>query len=489
MMTSPTNDTIIGSRYVLDTPIGKGAMGEVFRAKDRLTGKMVALKQLPPTSPLIGEDALEEYRTAIIREFQFLATLRHPNIINVYDFGFDPARGPFFVMELLENAHPVTYLPNKQTPLIADRLVQILRTLQYLHRRGIAHCDLKPANLLLVNELVIFLDLGMARLFHETTDPGGSIAYSPYEIVIRLISDPNDAPPIDFPKVDLYSAGAVGYEIATGHPPFSDEDLETLAVMILETQPDMKGTEPFTTVFGRLLQKDPKERYPDAKSAIIDITTAAGIPSLEAETETLRESFLQAATFVGRKPELTRLAEAVRLASAGQGSAWLIGGESGIGKSRFASEIAIHALVKGFLVLRGQAVSESGNTYQLWRPLLRHLCLTAQVTELDAQVLKTIIPDVDELLGRTVDLPPSVDPKTAQERLMAAIERLFQQYTRPLMLVLEDLQWADEESLTVLSTLQRLIPNHALLILATFRNDETSDLPKRLPQMQYMQLG
>lgn len=121
-MVSRAHAAIIGNRYVLEEPIGQGAMGIVFKAKDRLTGNMVALKQLP-LEEQIDESALEEYRTAIIREFQFLATLRHPNIITVYDFGFDSNHHPYFVMELLEKAYPVTQVTHKSTEIIADRFV------------------------------------------------------------------------------------------------------------------------------------------------------------------------------------------------------------------------------------------------------------------------------------------------------------------------------------------------------------------------------
>src|SRR4051812_22996036 len=98
---------LIGSRYVLQEKLGAGGMGAVFRAADRLTGQAVALKQLPPHYPLSDPDADLPQRLALSHEFQTLASLRHPNIITVLDYGFDEDQRPYFTMSLLETAQPL----------------------------------------------------------------------------------------------------------------------------------------------------------------------------------------------------------------------------------------------------------------------------------------------------------------------------------------------------------------------------------------------
>jgi serine/threonine protein kinase len=145
-------------------------MGAVFRADDRLTDMTVALKQvtLPPqqlnSSAQSSPGQSDSFRLALAQEFKVLASLRHPHIISVLDYGFDAARQPFLTMELLENAPTLIEAGrhlsgNEQVTL----LVQLLQALAYLHRRGIIHRDLKPDNVVVIAGQVKVLDFGLAN--------------------------------------------------------------------------------------------------------------------------------------------------------------------------------------------------------------------------------------------------------------------------------------------------------------------------------------
>ena len=130
------------------------------------------------------------------------------------------------------------------------------------------------------------------------------------------------------------------------------------------------------------------------------------------ESFVIRESYLQAAEFVGRQSEMAQLQAAMAAAQAGRGSSWLIGGESGVGKSRLLSELRIQALVEGAIVLRGQSVDSRGHLpYQLWRDVVRRLILTTRLTPLARGVLQTIVPDIAELLEQSVSPPPLLQGK------------------------------------------------------------------------------
>src|SRR5262245_10335440 len=153
---------LLGGRYQVLNRIGSGGMGVVYRALDRLTGGVVTLKQLHPTLAPYGSGG-SDGRLELAREFTLLASLRHPNIISVLDYGFDASGLPFFTMDLEENAVTIIEAARGRPLLVqVDLLVQTLRALAYLHRHGIVHRDLKPANVLVVHGVVKVLDFGLS---------------------------------------------------------------------------------------------------------------------------------------------------------------------------------------------------------------------------------------------------------------------------------------------------------------------------------------
>jgi tetratricopeptide (TPR) repeat protein len=190
---------------------------------------------------------------------------------------------------------------------------------------------------------------------------------------------------------------------------------------------------------------------------------------------------------VGREKELGQLTDALREAMAGHGSAWLVGGESGVGKSRLLEELRSLALVEGALVLRGQAVSEGSSPYNVWRQAVRLPALLTELNDLEAGVLKPLVPDLSDLLGREVPDAPEIDPQATQDRLMTVIEDLFHRQPQPTVILLEDLHWA-QAGLTVLARLVRSVAESRLLIVGSYRDDDRADLPSMLPGMQVLKL-
>src|SRR5688572_25094517 len=157
---------LIGGRYAIERPLGEGGMGIVFRAQDRLSGKVVALKQVlihPTQLEFSSKGNFTDARIALSYEFRVLATLRHPNIVSVLDYGFDDKLQPYFTMELLPNS--VSLLnggKNLGEDGKVDLILQLLQGLSYLHGRGLWHRDLKPSNVLVVDEQVKIIDFGLA---------------------------------------------------------------------------------------------------------------------------------------------------------------------------------------------------------------------------------------------------------------------------------------------------------------------------------------
>src|SRR6202050_2683824 len=147
-----------------------------------------------------------------------------------------------------------------------------------------------------------------------------------------------------------------------------------------ELNPDAKPG--LDAVLGRLLARSPNDRYSRALEVIEELSAAIAEPP-PAETTAIRESFLQAAEFVGREHEIGEFRKLLHGLDTGRGGAILIGGESGVGKSRLIEEIRTEALVRGVLVMRGQAVAAAGLPYRDWREPLRGLCLSSELRDED----------------------------------------------------------------------------------------------------------
>lgn len=147
----------------------------------------------------------------------------------------------------------------------------------------------------------------------------------------------------------------------------------------------------------------------------------------------------------------------------------------------------MQALVEGATVLRGQAREGGGLPYQLWRDIVRRLLLMTETTALQQGILKPLVPDIERLLDATVPDAPTLEGEAGQERLRLTIMELVRSANGPLLLLLEDLHWA-AESLEVLKHLAPLAAELPLLLVGTYRNDETPTLAQSLPDMRPMTL-
>lgn len=551
-------------------------MGEVFRAQDRLTGQLVALKRirLPfPTAPVDGNGnarlgkaatvaanmkpllpamepnegwasrplaAAQQPRTPAVletvshlslagtsahppaeegavwvdagvvgaleppslskvqalrlhlaQEFHTLAGLRHPHIVSVLDYGFDRDHQPYFTMELLENARTLDESSRDQ-PLAVKLglLLQVLQALDYLHRRGILHRDLKPSNIVVIQAAhglqVKLLDFGLALwkpgINLERPEVAGTVGYIAPEILLGAI--PSAA-------ADLFAVGIIAHELLLGEHPRAARQTAEIIQDFLGSEniftEDARLPPMLAAVLRRALCRAPTERFADAASFGQALAQATGLP-LPLESIEIRESFLQAASFVAREEELASLRQALEQACAGNGGVWLVGGESGVGKSRLLEELRTWSLVHGTQVVRGQAINAGAATYQIWQGVLRPLCLDVELDDLDAGVLSAAVSDIAMLLERPIPEPPLLDPQSAQARFLLTVEKLLLGRQEPLLILLEDLHWAEPASLAVLQRLVRSVKNSCLIVVGSYRNDERPTLPDELPGTQSLAL-
>src|SRR5262245_35595176 len=260
----------IGSQigpYEITGLLGKGGMGEVYRAQDTKLGRDVAIKLLPDAF------ATDPERTARFeREAKLLAALNHPNIASIY--GFESGA---LVMELVEGDSPKGPMPLDEAWPIAS---QIIAALEYAHERGIVHRDLKPANIKLTPDgHVKLLDFGLAKAFTEPSGgPATNLSNSPTLTMATNVGvilgtaaymAPEQAKSKSVDKrADIWSFGVVLYELLTGEQLFQSEDVSETLARVLTKQPDWdKVPMRVGTLLRACLEKDPKRRLRDIGDA------------------------------------------------------------------------------------------------------------------------------------------------------------------------------------------------------------------------------
>lgn len=485
-----TLKTHITNRYWIINKIGQGGMGIVYKVYDRLAKEYVALKQvLIPENQLSfasksGSSDVNTLRLNLAHEFSILATLRHPHILSVLDYDFDAEGHPFYTMTLLEDGQDLkSYAQELPLEQQVDLLAQVLQALHYLHRRGILHRDLKPDNIFITQSgQVKVMDFGLAKKSNQDiSDQGiaGTIAYMPPELFY------GDAPSI---QSDLWAVGVMAYELFTQRHPFKGDGVQGMLSNILYNDPDISLLPANLKAWVyRLLDKDPDGRYGTAQTADLAAYTYMGQP-LPPESSTTRESFLAASTFVGRELQLSEMLTQLDALTEESKSFYLIGGESGVGKSRFVQELIPQAMVRGIRVLRGQATNESGLPFEMWRTIIPEMLLSTDFEMMQARILKEIIPDITDLLGYEVPDAPEIMGVAAQERLIKTIIDIVRQSKDTFLLVLEDLHWSQEDVLPLQQLLTIADELHNLMIIGTYRNDERPNLPQELAGFEVITL-
>jgi serine/threonine-protein kinase len=266
--------TVINDRYEIHKRIGRGGMADVFSARDLLLDRQVAVKVLFPE---FATDAnfVERFR----REAQSAASLSHPNIVNVYDWG--KYEGTYFiVMEevqgrtLAEILSTNKQLTSKQAAEIAS---EVAAALGFAHDNHVAHRDIKPANILIgVNGQVKVADFGIARALNAPTESNLTQVGSVMGTATYFSPEQAQGAQPD-PRSDLYSLGIVMYEMVAGKPPFTGENPVSIAYKQVHDAPQplvqivADVPRSFEAIVAKLLAKDPKLRYPSAAALRDDL--------------------------------------------------------------------------------------------------------------------------------------------------------------------------------------------------------------------------
>lgn len=500
--------------YRVIKKIGSGGMGVVYQGEHSETGELVAIKTMHAEPDQRNAKHLHGL-TGLHREIHALRRVQHPGIVCIVDNGVSDGL-PWVAMRLLQGRTLDKHLEelratpaDERGPLYRPLLTVVRRLcapLAFLHGLGLVHRDLKPENILVQEDgRPMLLDLGLAVHFGgaggreelHIEENAGTLNYMAPE---QLKGDLVDA------RADLYSLGSILYECVTGQPPFNGKSFGESYEAILNRLP----LQPSHLVSGlprklndlilKLLEKAPQDRIGYAA----DVAAVLAAVGAEAEPDDGPRPcpYLYRPQMTGRKDDLARLKKTVREAGERRGGVALVHGESGVGKTRLVREVASKATQwqRAILVCVGSCVApgagKASATATVASPLhpLRSVLVAAagraRISRAEAdrlfgprgKVLAVYAPELLDLPGQSDQpAPPLLPPDKARARVISALQETLWALAEvsPLLIVLDDLQWVDDLTLSLLKALANAGPdNHGILIMGTYRSEDEERRPE-----------
>lgn len=481
--TLPADVTIAG-RYRVEQLLGRGGMGEVYAVVDVASNARLALKRL-------SRDANASMAALFEREYHTLAGLKHPCIVEVFEYGSD-AEGAFYTMERIEGSDL-----SKAAPMPWRDACRYLRDLAsllgVLHARQLLHRDLSPRNLLRgPGGRLKLIDFGALANFGTNDD----IVGTPPLVAPEAFR----ARPLD-QRSDLFGLGALAYWLLTGAHAFPARTLNDLPGL-WQVEPsapsdmmrllDSKGPSTIPpeldALVASLLRIEPSERLAST-SELIDQLNAIAELEPESEAATVK-GYLDSKAFVGRLRERERVLALVAEAQQGHVRTVIVEGDPGVGRSRFLNELVVVTRLSGALpIVAGENVGRRayGVAESLLFGLLRALPEPGRnaMTE-HAAILGTLSREVRDALPVTAPSPPSFAPAEARVRLLAALHALILSLARnhTLVLLVDDVQAIDDESQALLAGLVNAEEGCKLVIVAAFGRDSNREVSPALGHLR-----
>ncbi|MDB5097805.1 MAG: putative serine/threonine protein kinase, partial [Cyanobacteria bacterium RYN_339] len=466
-----TPNALLAGRYRVLGILGQGGMGTVWRVKDQVKGCEVALKTIRSTGEVTAAQEL-----AFREEYRAMTRLRHPNTIEVFDFGVLDARTRFLTMAMVPGRELLDVIAGRAMPYETaySLLSQLLRALDFIHSRLYVHRDIKAANVRVRDDgTLVLMDFGLMAQLGTAGGGGmsGSPGYMPPESIRGGMIDG---------MADLYSVGCLAFEMLTGRVPFTGSLRDVLRAHVETPAPLLRTRRPdapveLERIIAKLLEKEPCKRYRGAAEVLADLALVAGTeyacPNLAQA-----QSYLVAGAMVGRERELHAMDNALQRAMTGIGNTLLVGAPGGTGKSRLVAELLVQARLQDVMVLEGRCREGRQAPYG---PLVEALQPLRAILALDdvehAAALDLIFRDQFPGTGELVALPEEQLRRAAHEQLADWLVLASQK--QPVVLALDDLQWADAMTQDAVRALARRVGEMRLLLTGTLRDDELGAAP------------
>ncbi len=476
-------EEVAGGRFEIAGFLGEGTRKRVYAARDReRDGSLVAVSVFSTE----GMAATAQVRAR--REAEAMAKLgTHPHLVVVIASGQDGQR-PYIASEympggdlgdLLAGAPDRRLEVGRAVAIAAD----IASGLEHAHGKGIIHRDIKPANIWLDSDGTARLgDFGLATESRARDAVGqmvvGTAAYLPPEQAIGRRTDE---------RADLYSLGALLYEMVAGEPPFPGDDPVSIISRHLSAEPvpasrhNDQVPPGLEELIGRLLAKAPDRRPASAAEVRAALAAIDLDERHDAETDEGNPlDSLAAGIFVGREAEFETLRGLLEAAIAGSGGAALIEGEPGIGKTRLVEELVTYARVRGARVL-STACHEADAVPAYWpfaqaiRAFTRDADPVGLAWQLgaDGPELARLVPELRERVP-SIEAPAPLEGDESRYRFFEAVAGFFFGIagSKPLVMVLDDLHWADSSSIELLRFLSHQLASAPILLVCAYREEE-----------------
>jgi len=458
------DERVIADRYRVELRLAKGGMGVVYRAFDPVQERTVALKRLHSGGPQSRQRKMFE------REYATLVGLRHPRIIDVYEYGVDTV-GPYYTMELLDG-RDLRELSPLPASVACKYLRDVASSLALLHARRLLHRDLSPRNVRITSDKrAKLLDFGGLASFGKHSTVVGTPPCVPPEALRGASLDQ---------RADLYSLGALAYFLLTGRHAYDIRTLPELATSFRHPPPpppsQATGGDPKEPISAELdelvmalLSRDPMARPASAAEVIARLSAIASLP---AEREPQSASYLLGGRTVGRARERAQLRRIRKRALRGEGGTVMLEAAPGMGAARILEDLALEAQLTGAITAVVDARTARG-TLGVAHALLRAIARDRPaLTEIAASGLKDVLTPMlatESIEVRRASTQGSLDADPREQRLreQRALVGFFERLTEhaPVVLCVRGLEHTDEGSAALLWALSQIAHEQALLLV------------------------